>query len=157
YRQEHQYQQRKSKAGDQFSYKTFEPTINAVVNVRVTVKGEEEVDVFRPQEKARVVPAKERLLRVETLPGQGLLEGKPVPLPSMVLWLDKDLLPQRSQLDLPELGRFTLYRSTREFATAPNGAGAKLPDLGLTSRVRLQREIPMPYETRNVLYRVTVD
>src|SRR5262249_27818662 len=74
YRQERLFREHKVQPGDQFSYFSYEPSINRVVANRVTVKHDEETEVFS-------IP--KRLLRVETLPDKIAVPGASVQLPSL--------------------------------------------------------------------------
>jgi hypothetical protein len=132
------------KPGDHFSFLTFEPSINLVIRTEVKVKDYEEVTAFPGQ------PTK-RLLRVEIRPGK--VEN--VQLPTMVSWLDDELLPVRSQMDIPGLGVITLYRTTRDGLKSPAPI-AKLADIGINNFVRLNKRILQPYNTRQMIYRITV-
>ena len=58
---------------------------------------------------------------------------------------------------MPAIGTIVLYRTTREVARAAGtGPGPRTTDIGLKSLVPLNRTIARPYETRSVVYRVTV-
>jgi transglutaminase-like putative cysteine protease len=146
-RQERIFHDRKVKPGDRFSYLSYEPIISCVVTVRAIVKDPEEVEVLG---------VKKRLLRVETAPDKVEVSGNSVQLPGMVLWLDKDLYPARSQVEMPGIGKTILYRTTRAVATAPGAAAFRLPDLGLNALIPLARTVPNPYLTRSAVYRITL-
>jgi len=148
YRQMKLFQQKKVKAGDKFSYQTYEPTLNTVLTVQAAVKDEEEVEL--PGGK------KKRLLRVEAASDKVELPGTTITLPVMVLWLDKDRLPVREQLQMEGLGKVVLQRSTKEIARAPVDTSAKIPDLGLTALVPLNKAISQPHNTTKVIYRITL-
>ncbi|HZT81872.1 MAG TPA: transglutaminase domain-containing protein [Gemmataceae bacterium] len=159
YRQERLFQDRKAKPGDTFTYRSYEPTLNAVLTISAAIKDKEEVDVLRPAKggpKGKVVRAKEQLLRVETAPEELRVGDKSVRLPGMVAWLDRDLMTVRSQMELPPLGNLTLYRTTREVATAAGDPAGPVVDLGRASLIRLSAGIPNPHATRSAVYRVTV-
>ena len=143
YRQMKLFQERKVKPGDDFSYLSFEPTINLVVRTHVRVKAFEEVDAAGARAR--------KLLRVESRPEK----VQNVQLPTMVTWLDDELLPARSEVEIPGLGTLTLYRTTREGAKAP-GHVVALTDIGIGNFVRLRQRILNPYGTRAMVYRVTV-
>jgi hypothetical protein len=144
YRQMRLFQQRDVKPGDQFSYLTFEPTVNLVVRTHVKVKGPEQVELFGGTKE-------NRLLRVELRPEK----IEKVQLPTMVTWLDDDLRPVRSQAEVPGLGQMTLYRTTREGAQK-RGQVASLTDIGIGNFIPLKRRIAQPYATRQMVYRITV-
>jgi hypothetical protein len=152
YRQERFFKERKLKSGDTFSFRTFEPTITSVVTVRGMVGEEEEVATPK---------GKKRLLRVEAKPdpveGRGS-DGRvrKVQLPGLVLWLDKELLPVRRQMEIEGIGKIVSYRTTREAALAAGGGAADLPDIGNKTLIPLNRGIARPHDTRSVVYRVTI-
>ena len=158
YRQQRMFKDRKVKPGDEFSYLSFEPSINAVVPTYGRVKEFEVIERFAGQEK-------KRLLRVETRPGK--IEN--VQLPPLVSWLDEDRNLERSQVEVPGLGLMVLYRANKAVATAP-GILASLTDIGLGQSVRLRIPIframtphrpstASPFATRTSrepLFRVTI-
>jgi hypothetical protein len=157
YRQERLFRERKVKPGDKLTYHSYEPTISSSVTIRATVKDEEETDVLRPDKATgKASRVKERLLRVEAKPDEVKIGEQSVPLPGMVLWLDKELTPVRSELDMQPLGKIVFYRTTREAATAESGAAGASPDIGLKSMIPLNKAIPRPHETSSVVYRITV-
>jgi hypothetical protein len=141
YKQQRLFRDRRVKPGDSFSYLSYEPQVNAVVNVQVTVGNEEEVEVLPGK-------TKKRLLRVLVTPDK--IQG--VQLPPLTGWLDKDGEFVRSQIDLPGFGTLVRYRTTREAARAPG----RLIDIGQKQNIRLNRSIPHPQETDTVVYRITL-
>jgi transglutaminase-like putative cysteine protease len=148
YRQERIFQDRRAKPGDQFTYLSYEPTITRVATFHVSVKDEEEVELLR---------VKQRLLRVEAVPEKIKLAGdNSVALPTMTTWLDNDLLPVRTQTEIPGLGTIVLYRTTRAVALRPSDSPSEIRDLLLTTLIPVNKAIPRPYETREVVYRITV-
>jgi hypothetical protein len=144
YRQQKIFQDRKVKPGDTFSYRSFEPSINLVVTQKVQVKDYENVEL--PGSKF-----KKRLLRVETRPEK--IDS--LQLPTITSWLDQELQPVRSQVEIPGLGLMVLQRTTKAGATS-TGQVATLTDIGIGNFIKLSRRIPQPYATREVTYRVTV-
>jgi hypothetical protein len=149
YRQEQLFRDNKVKPGDSFSYLSYEPTFNTVVNVRVAIKEPEEVEIFK---------TKKRLLRAEGVPDKIVLQGGgSVQLPKMTWWLDSDLRPVRSQTDLPGLGQIVLYRTSREIALTKGKLPEKMTDIGLTQSIYLSRRIPQPHNTDKIIYRVTLE
>ncbi len=156
YRQEHLFQRQKVKPGDQLVYHSYEPTISTAVAVHATVKDEEEVDVLR-FEKGKSQRVKERLLRVEAKPEEIKIGNDMHQLPGMVLWLNKERVPVRSELDMQPLGKIVFYRTVREAALATNG-GVDLSkvDIGLKSMIPLDRRIGRPHEAAKIVYRITV-
>jgi transglutaminase-like putative cysteine protease len=145
YRQERLFQEYKIRPGDHFSYLSFEPTINTVVNTQVAVKDYEDVEVLK---------VKRRLLRVEATPDKITVPGAKFQLPTLISWLDKDLQTVRSQVDMPGLGKLVLYRTTAAIAKAP--ASDKLPNIGLTSLLPIKQRILQPYDARSAVYRITL-
>src|SRR5207302_1607721 len=88
-RQDNLFREKKVKSGDTLKYFSYEPTITSVVPITATVKNEEEVDVLRPGKDGKITFVKEKLLRADAVPGK--VEGFPGQLPSLTVWLDKNL------------------------------------------------------------------
>jgi transglutaminase-like putative cysteine protease len=145
YRQEGIFRERQAKPGMRFSYLSYQPEVVTSVRTNVTVKDYEEVSVPGSSKK-------QRLLRVEETSEK--LQG--FQLPPLTLWLDKELSPVRSQVEIKGLGLLTLYRTTRASATATGGPVAKVTDIGYTQLISLNKRIPNPYGTRSAVYRITV-
>jgi hypothetical protein len=154
-RQYHFFQEKKAKPGDQLSYVSFEPAIACVVTIHAAVKEEEEIEVLEVN-KGKMAHVKKKLLRVEAQSDKITMENGSVQLPPLFLWLDKELLPVRSQTEIPGLGKITLYRTTREVATGNGDKGLAEADVLLTSLIPVNRALPRQAETRNAVYRVTV-
>jgi hypothetical protein len=142
YREQNLFKDRAVKPGDQFSYLHYEPLISFVVTVRVQVKDYEEFRVANGKTQ--------RWLRVDVAPDK--IEG--VQLPPTTFWLDKDLEPVRSEVDMPGLGKLILERTTREKARAPSAARA--PEIGLTNLIRLNQHIPQAHEASSIVYRISL-
>jgi transglutaminase-like putative cysteine protease len=132
------------KPGDKFSFSTFEPSVNMVIQVDVKVLDYEVVDV--PGSKS-----KQKLLRVEMSPEK--LEG--VMLPTLIQWVAADHMPVRQDTEIPGLGKLTLVRTTREIALTP-GAESLLTDIGISQLILLNRKVLKPYETKASVFRITV-
>jgi transglutaminase-like putative cysteine protease len=145
YRQERLFQEYKVKPGDNFTYLSFEPTINGVVSTQVAVKDYEDVELLK---------VKKRLLRVESVPDKIQIPGANFQLPALTSWLDKDLQAVRSQVEMPGLGKMVLYRTTAAAARAP--VSDKLPNIGLTSLLPIKQRIAQPYDTWSATYRISV-
>ena len=143
-RQQRLLQERGIKPGDQFTYLSFEPSINLVIKTTVSVKDYEEVELFGGKQR-------KRLLRLENRPDK----VQNVQLPTLVSWVGDDLMPVRSEADIPPFGRVTLYRTTKAFALTA-GTVAKLTDIGTSQHVKLAKRIANPYDTRAALYRITI-
>jgi transglutaminase-like putative cysteine protease len=142
--QERLFGARKPKPGERFSFRRYEPVYNAVLTVRVEVKGRETVDVLG---------AKKSLLRVELKPDKLEAPGQTVSPAKAVWWLDEDFVPVRRQVELDGVGTLLLTRTTRDKALLP---ATPATDVGARSLVRLDRGISRPYETRSIVYKVTV-
>jgi transglutaminase-like putative cysteine protease len=143
FRQHSMLADKKVQPGDEFSYLSFEPTVNLVVRMQVNVKAPEEVVL---QDKTKV-----KLLRVETTPQK--LQG--VELPKLTAWVNEEWVPLRQDTELPGLGKITMYRTTKEFALLP-GPTATLTDIGIGQFIRLNVKILRPYDAAGAVYRITV-
>lgn len=143
-RQVRLFQQRDVKPGDRFTYHSFEPSINLVVKNSVSASDYEEVELFGGQQK-------KRLLRVESRPEK----IHDFQLPTLVSWLGDDLMPLRSEAEIPPFGRVVLYRTTKNVATSP-AAVARLTDISTSQYVSLSRTIANPYGSKSAIYRITV-
>ena len=135
---------RKVKPGDQFTYPSFEPTINLVLKTHVEAKDYEDVLVPGAKQKAK-------LLRVESKPEV----IQKVQLPSLVIWVGPSLEQVMSEADVPGLGKIRMVRTTKAAALAP-GSAAQLTDIGLSQLIRLKRPIPKPYDTTAGIYRIEI-
>ncbi len=147
YAQERLFHKNKAKAGDKFTYRSFEPTINAVVTVRAAVHPEEEVDVLG---------ARKKLLRATVASDKLAFDGGSIQLPAMTVWLDKAGAPVKRQFEIPGIGLVAAARTTREKARAPVEV-ARLPDLILKTLIPLDRRVPDAHATDAAVYRVTID
>jgi transglutaminase-like putative cysteine protease len=142
--QERLFAHKKPKPGDKLTFLRFEPTYNAVLTVRVEVKERESVDLLGTRKS---------LLRIEMTPDKLEATGISLRPARVVWWLDDDFVPLRRQTELEGLGTLLLVRSTRDKALA---AGTGKLDIGTRSLIPLNRGIARPYDTRSVVYRVTV-
>jgi hypothetical protein len=141
--------QKKPKPGDRFSFRRYDPTYNAVFTVRVAVRERETVDVLGRRKE---------LLRVELSPDKLEVPGHSVQPAKFVWWLDESFVPVRKQSELEGLGTLILARASREQALATGRATvpSRTIDVGTRSLIALNRTIPRPYETRSIVYKVTV-
>lgn len=148
FKQQSMFKDRNLKPGDKFTYQSFEPTINLVIKAEVTAKGYREV--------ALKGKAKRKLLLVEMVPEKLDVKqgGDKVQLPASLIWLDDDLQPVKTEVEVPLLGPLTMYRTTKEKALAP-GPLANV-DLGYSQLVKLKNRILDPFETTAAVYRVTI-
>jgi hypothetical protein len=142
YREMQIFKEKKVRPGDKFSYLHFEPTISAVVTVKVEVKDYEEVEIGKEKKK---------LLRVESVPNK--IEG--VQLPLTVAWLDEDMTPLTSKVDITGLGKLSLQRTTRDLALK-GITPAQISDIGLTQLLPLNKRINGPHDTKEVVYLITL-
>src|SRR5205085_4756698 len=95
---------------------------------------------------------KEKLLRADAVPDKvDGPKGVPLQLPTLSVWLDKDLNVVRSATELPGICKLVLHRTTKEIATAENGIAPNI-----LRSIPLNRTIPTPHDTRTVVYRVTL-
>ena len=138
------FKDRKVKPGDDFGYQSFEPTLNVVVNVKVNVKDAEEVELYAGKQKKRLLRVEAKADKIDNFQ-----------MPPYFVWLDDDLMPVRSQLEVPGLGKVMLYQTTKAFALSPSGAAPAL-DLGISHMVRLNRRIHQPHETTAAVYRISI-
>lgn len=145
WRQHQLFRERKPKPGDRFEFFRYEPTYNAVLTVRVQVKERETVDVLG---------SKTSLLRVEMTPDRLGSASQSLQPPKTVWWLNDDFVPVRRQIELDGLGTIVLTRTTREKSALTPTATV---DIGARSLIALDRALPRPYDSKSVLYQVTVD
>jgi transglutaminase superfamily protein len=147
YRQKLLFQDKKVKPEETFDYLSYEPSINSVIKTNVTVKDYEEVEVRG---------TKKKLLRVEVAMDKIKVGEATINLPGMTAWLDKDYSAERSVMEVPGLGKLTLYRGTREQATGGASTVARVQDIGLSQLVRLNKKILRPYDLENAVYKITI-
>jgi len=143
YAQQHLYRDRKVKAGDVFSYLSFEPQLTAVFNTQVDVKDPEDVR-FLSTGKTH------KLLRVDAVADK-IGEFRP---PPVTIWLDAGNTVVRTQFTMDGLGTLTLERTSRALATAANLA--KLPEIAFQQLIPLNRPLPRGLSTQSAVYHITV-
>ncbi|HZZ82314.1 MAG TPA: transglutaminase domain-containing protein [Gemmataceae bacterium] len=150
YKQQTIFRDRKLKPDEKFNYLSFEPSINLVLKTEVIAKGYREVELVGSKQK-------KKLLQVETVPDKVdfVREGKKekMQLPIVQTYLDEDLLPVKSEVEVPGFGVVVMYRTTKEKALAPVSGGL---DLGVSQLVRLKNRILRPHETTAAVYRITI-
>jgi hypothetical protein len=135
------FKKRQPKPGESFSYLHYEPSLNAVVTIQVTVKDYQEVSDQG---------SNQHLLRVESTPDKVL----GVQLPGSTLWLDKDFAAVKTQVEFPRLGTLVLVRSRRELALGRGTQSAEKPDIGLSQLIPLNRRIPNAQDCQSITYRI---
>ena len=153
YKQQTLFKDRDPKVGDKFTYLSFEPSINLVIKAEVTAKGYREVQLKGEKQKRK-------LLLVETVPEKVEYKRGPdkvekIQLPASLTWLDDNLEPVKTEVEIPGLGPIVMYRTTKAKALAPAPI-AQLTDIGISQLVRLKNRILQPYETRSAVYRITI-
>jgi transglutaminase-like putative cysteine protease len=144
YRQKTLFKDRAIKEGDEFSYRSFEPTVNLVVSSHVKAKGYEDVELPGVRGKRRLLRVDTRFDKIEKLQ-----------LPPYTVWLDEARETVRSEFEVPGLGKVLLYPTTRTLALAPVSGAAKL-DVGIGHYVRLNRGIQRPHFSNAAVYRVNL-
>jgi hypothetical protein len=147
YRQKRMFKEKKVKPNDTFDYLSYEPTINSVIKTTVTVKDFEEVEIRG---------MKKKLLRAEVVMDKVTVQGTTIQLPALTVWLNKEFEAERSVMEVPGLGKLTLFLGTRDQATKNGGEVARIQDIGLTQLVRLNRRILRPYDATGAVYRITI-
>ena len=143
YYQEQMFKNLKVKPGDNFTYVTFEPTIDNILVHRVSIKDFETIEV---QGK------KKRFLRIDSVPDKLTVAEGTMQLPALSSWLGEDLKPAVSRSELPALGSLVLIRS--KASDAKNfGAG---PDILDRSLILVNKTIQNPNHVQSSLFRITV-
>ncbi len=153
------FREKKVKPGDRFDYVNYELPLLAAVKVHVKVLDAQDVDLLEMRQegdKARAERVTRNLLRVEAQSDKVKVGENTIQLPKLVSWLDKDWEVVRSELEMPGLGHITLYRTTRTAAEEEGAAPALMPDFGLNNLIPLNKAIERPYDSREIVYRVTV-
>lgn len=158
YAQERLFQDRKVKEGDRFDFLDYQLALLTAVQCKVAVKGPEEKELIAAKKDGdgiKAVNVHKRLLRAEITSEKIRIGENSIALPRLVVWLDDKRQVVRQESDTP-LGRMTLYRTPRTLAEKEGAAPQLMADFGLNSRIRLNRAIEDPYESREVVYRITV-
>ena len=153
FKQQTLFKGRNLKEGDTFSYLSFEPSINRVLKVVIVVKGYRNVELKGSR-------LKQKLLLVESIPEKVEYKRSPdkvdtIQLPASLIWLDDQLEPMKTEVDVPGLGPIAIFRTTKAQALAP-GPVAQLTDIGIGQLVKLKNRILQPYETTAAVYRITI-
>jgi hypothetical protein len=158
-RQTRLFREKQVKPGDQFEYLNYELPLLAAVKVRVKVLDAQDVDLLEVRQDAgqtKVERVSRTLLRVEAHSDKVRVGENTIQLPRLVSWLDKDWEVVRSEMEMPGLGRVTLYRTSRAAAAEEGAAPALMPDFGLNNLIALNKPLDRPHDSREIVYRVTV-
>ncbi|HVK09953.1 MAG TPA: transglutaminase family protein [Gemmataceae bacterium] len=138
---------RKVKAGDTLTYRYFEPQVANYVRVQIAVGDKEKVTV--PGSAAR------DLLKVVATPEPLTIKatGQKLQMPAATYWVDPVTYDTvKTVMEVPEIGKVTLLRTSRLAALAPNG---DVPDLMKRQSIFLKAAVPDMHERGNVVYRVS--
>jgi len=138
--------EKRVKTGDEFRYRYFEPQVTNYVAINVSVKDKEQV--------ALPGGVKRELLKVIATPEPlKLKDGQPLRFPAATFWVDPvsyDTI--KTQMEIPEIGKVSLIRTSKVAALAPNG---QVPDLMKRQSIFLKSAIPGMHAREAVTYRVT--
>src|SRR5262249_19662575 len=138
YSQERIFRAKQVKPGDRFTFRNYELSLLSPVTVAVEVKEPELVDLLVPGKEGRKAERIQRnLIRVEVIPEKVMVGTQAIQLPKMVVWLGDQREMVRSEIEMPGLGKITLYRTTKVIAQEEGAAPSLLPDLGLTTLIPL--------------------
>ena len=129
------------KAGESRSIKMFIPDLNKVCDMTLAARVPERVELGGGEKRS--------LMRVEQT---AVLDGKPRPEYSMTYWVDTGGQVLKSSSDI--LGGMVTFRTTREAATSPDGAGTF--DQLVMSIVKVTHKIPRPESSRNIVYHIAL-
>jgi transglutaminase-like putative cysteine protease len=137
---------RKAKPGDEFIYRYYETQITHPVTVHVAVKDLE--DVALPGN------VKRKLLRVVASPESLVLpNGGKLNLPAATFWADPVSYETiKTEMDIPEIGKVSLIRTSKVAALAPNG---QAPDLMKRQSIFLRAAVPDMHERDAIVYRIS--
>jgi hypothetical protein len=91
---------------------------------------------------------------VESVPEKIQVQKGAFQLPTLVSWLDKDYQTVRSEVEMPGLGKMTLFRTTKAVATKSNGGAIR--EIGIDSLIAVNKKIAQPYDTVAAEYRIRV-
>ncbi|HKB00673.1 MAG TPA: transglutaminase-like domain-containing protein [Gemmataceae bacterium] len=137
---------KKVKPGDAFTYRYYEVTVTHPVTVRVAVKDLEEVPLPGG--------VKRKLLKVVATPDAlTVSNGAKLQMPAGTFWADPvsyDTI--KTEMDIPEIGKVSLIRTSKVAALAPNG---QVPDLMKRQSIYLKAAIPDMHDRDAIVYRVT--
>ena len=137
---------KKVKPGDSLTYRYFEPQVTNYVTVKVEVKDKENV----------LLPGgvKRDLLKVIQKPDPLKINDKQqLQLPPATFWVDPTSYDTiKTEMEIPEIGKVSLIRTSKVAALAPNG---QVPDLMKRQSIYLAKSIPDMHERDSIVYKVT--
>jgi hypothetical protein len=142
YRQKTLFKDKNAKPGDEFSFRSFEPTVNLVVTYQVKVKDYEDVELSPAKSRRRLLRVEIHADKVQNLQ-----------LPPYIAWLDDAWEPVKAQTEIPGLGKVLLYQTSKNIALATVTAAPGV-DVGIGHQIRLNRNILRPHQTTAASYRV---
>jgi hypothetical protein len=139
------FRQKKVKTGDKLTYTYFEPQVAYYVTVRIEVKELEDV--------ALPGGVKRKLLKVvQQSDPLKVSKTQTLQLPPAYFWVDPvsyDTI--KTQMDIAEIGKVSLIRTSKIAALAPNGA---VPDMMKRQSIYLAYAIPDMHERDSIVYKV---
>ncbi|MSR31725.1 MAG: transglutaminase domain-containing protein [Gemmataceae bacterium] len=146
------------KAGGTYQVSSFEPNLLQVIQLKVQLFPEEEVDILtsNPKNPLKPVQAKGNLKRMEVESEKVVIFGNPLQLPKMVSWVDDSFTVKRTRTEMPGMGAITLYKTSEEFAKKMDGDLALLPDIGINTMIALDRRVANIHKREEVVYRFQV-
>ena len=137
---------KKAKPGDELTYRYFESQVTNYVTVHVAVKEKEQV--------ALPGGVKRELLKVIATPDPlKLKDNQTLRLPAATFWVDPvsyDTI--KTQMDIPEIGKVSLIRTSKVAALAPNG---QVPDLMKRQSIFLKSAVPGMHDRESIVYKVS--
>lgn len=136
---------KKVKPGDEVTYRYFEPQVANYVRVRMVVKDKQMIDV--PGSVRR-----ELLHAVATPDPLMLADGRKLQLPAGHFYVDPTNYDTiKTVMEVPELGKVTLVRTSKIAALAPNG---NVPDLMKRQSIYLPNAVPEMHRKAGLTYRI---
>jgi hypothetical protein len=158
YAQETAFARKKVKKDDSVTLTSFEMMLPGTLTIRAKVLDREKVDtlvVDTKGDKLNIRREPAELLRVEATPDPIAIGERKIQLPGKVVWLDEKLMPVREQFEMPGLGTILFYNTTKEAVLKEGITPERLPDFGLGVNIPVKTVIKDPYQTEEVVYRVT--
>lgn len=140
---------RKLKPGERITYRQFQPIVNNVIQVDLTVGDYEQVVLNGVARKCLRVESKPEKIIVKA--GNGKVQA--VQLPGMTTWLDEKYKLIKAESMMPGLGKITLERTTKAIALAKAG---DVKDIGVSQAIVLNRAIPLAHRQGGLVFRITM-